>query len=714
MIMTPQRTGFTLFIVLLFLGAVTSASLAAPQTPLPGPLSTPDTPVANDPLYLPLVINGKGTQPVVTSEWTQHAHDAMHTSYTPQAVATPWHWKWAWNGPDAQGKIVSGKIGLPRDSQPITGGGRVYIAAGASGVFALNNSNGAPVWNRNPGGAINATPAYDPASDSLYVVSTNGQLYRLNAATGQTSGNFDSQSTSTLPLPPALYGDRVYFSMGTHVYAIQKATLAVAWSYDAGANVDTPPAFSPATGLVVAASADLYVHAIHDSNGSRAWRVKPTPLSPGEPGDNQPNAQVSYGWPVIAEGHGLVLVRLRLNWQTLWTWNPWPDTNAQMRANLTGRPDQQSVVALHLSDGGAAFVANVGNGGFGDGGYLAMGPQPVVKRFADGSEVSYVVMRGSACINSPCDGRYDSHFGEMLLDSSTVPGFQAGDVRFMQNTFFPTDEQPNLSMSGDDLFGGHWMFGIAHQITDRSSSRGVSSSIPITTKNLPHIITSASNCAFSSGHSCPNGLVQDGDPRTIPGGFYIYYNQGKVYDQHWSGYAAWVVSGNTIYFVSTDGALIALETGAAAQNDTISQDLVQQESLPPVLADPILYTQAREFAGSVATVDGEIKYEFNNGKAVLLGFHYPHQGAFKALIRVNAWKNFSIPPDRLYATGQNVRVHGLIVWYQGDPVIDVRQPDQIEILNEGGAVDAPLMSGLFLDRILTAIVWNPLGVWLRY
>ena len=175
-----------------------------------------------------------------------------------------------------------------------------------------------------------------------------------------------------------------------------------------------------------------------------------------------------------------------------------------------------------------------------------------------------------------------------------------------------------------------------------------------------------------------------------------------------------MVSGNTIYFVSTDGALIALETGAAAQNDTISQDLVQQESLPPVLADPILYTQAREFAGSVATVDGEIKYELNNGKAVLLGFQYPHQGAFKALIPVDDWKNFSIPPDRLYATGQNVRVHGLIVWYQGDQVIDVRQPDQIEILNEGGAAGAPLTSGLFLDRILTAIVWNPLGVWLRY
>lgn len=47
---------------------------------------------------------------------------------------------------------------------------------------------------------------------------------------------------------------------------------------------------------------------------------------------------------------------------------------------------------------------------------------------------------------------------------------RAGDVRFMENTFFPTDEQANLSMSGDFIFGAHWMFGLAHQILDRSHS----------------------------------------------------------------------------------------------------------------------------------------------------------------------------------------------------------------------------------------------------
>ncbi|MER3457429.1 MAG: hypothetical protein C4309_01070, partial [Chloroflexota bacterium] len=68
--------------------------------------------------------------PGAPTEWTQFAHDAQHTSYTDQVVPTPWRWKWAWNGPDPNGAVSPGKFGLPRNVQPITGGGRVYIAAG--------------------------------------------------------------------------------------------------------------------------------------------------------------------------------------------------------------------------------------------------------------------------------------------------------------------------------------------------------------------------------------------------------------------------------------------------------------------------------------------------------------------------------------------------------------------------------------------------------
>ena len=102
----------------------------------------------------------------------------------------------------------------------------------------------------------------------------------------------------------------------------------------------------------------------------------------------------------------------------------------------------------------------------------------------------------------------------------------------------------------------------------------------------------------------------------------------------------------------------------------------------PVLATPIPYTLARQNAGSVGVVHGQIQYVFNNGKEVLLGFQYPHQGAFKALILAEDWKNFASNPEILFTVGQTVRVSGSIAWFQGDPAIYVREPGQIQLIGD--------------------------------
>lgn len=657
------------------------------SAPFPTPTPTPTSPATATPTATrtptPTATPTQGAPPPAgPSEWTQFAHDAQRTSYNALAVPTPWRWKWSWNGPNATGGISSGKSGLPRNSQPVTGGGRVYIAAGSRGVFALDNANGAVLWNKSPGGNINSTPAYDADTGALFVVSSNGTLYKLNAASGATLASFAGGATNDLPLPPAIAGAHVFFSMGNNVFAIDKNSMQQVWSYAAGSPVDTPPAYSATRDFIVVATRDLYVHAIRNSNGGQAWRTKTTVLEQGDPRSSGYNnyALVSRGWPVIAEQNGVVLIKLQLDWGTLWTWSPWPANNSTMRSNLTGSPDNQALLALDLDNGATAFTANVGHGGFGDGDYMPMGPMPVVKRFTDGSEVAYVVMRGSPCLGSTCDGRWDARLGEMLLDNSTVSGFSAGQVRFMDNTFFPTDEQAFLSMAGDQIFGGHWMFGLAHQILDRSASRGASANSAITTADLPHIITSASNCGFSTSHYCPNGLIQDGDSRSIPGGFYIYYNQGAVYDRYWSEYASWVVSNNTLYFVSTDGALVALETG---QPTGVAAQVPAEQAaaqLSYVNEGVIDYSAARAYAGRTFTVEGEVHDVFNNGKAVYLTFKTPHQGAFLARILKADWGSFSQPAETLYTAGQRVQISGLIEWYQGDPVIYVRHPDQIRVL----------------------------------
>jgi hypothetical protein len=76
---------------------------------------------------------------------------------------------------------------------------------------------------------------------------------------------------------------------------------------------------------------------------------------------------------------------------------------------------------------------------------------------------------------------------------------------------------------------------------------------------------------------------------------------------------------------------------------------------------------------------GRMRHIVNNGKQVLLGFHSPHQGYFKVLIPKAHWAQFGGAPDKRYRVGQRVRVSGAIAWYQGDPAVYARAPEQIEV-----------------------------------
>lgn len=633
------------------------------------------------------------TVPENPAEWHQHAHDAQRTGYTAQVVPYPWRWRWVWNGSNASGGInkVTSSGSLPRNVQPVTGGGRVYIAAGADGVFALREDNGQQVWRRGGIGDIRSTVAYDPDTQSVFALSASGRLYQLRASDGAILNQFNTGKSSDLPLPPLLLRDRVVFSMGNSVYALNKQTMQQIWTYNAGNNVvvAVPPAYSASRDLVIVATEpDLYVHAIRNSNGTLRWRVRPVHASRRF----EDPTQYRYGWPVIADSTGLVLIKVRLDWQVLW--RDYPQTNAGIRQLLSSNPGEQALFALRLDDGAVPFICNVGHGGYGDSDYLPMGPQPVVKRLPNGKEVVYTIVRARQAY----DSRWDSHFGEMVLDNSTVPGLQAGDIRFIAFDWPPgsdtpyllTDEQPNVSMAGDILFGGHWEAGFALRILDRSDARG-SFTNRITSQRLATVVTSQEEggCSLSASHYCSSGLYCT---RPYDFGFYIYYRQGTVYDRFWSEYATWVVSNENVYFRSCDGAIVALTSG----NPQASRAPVRSVSRTQPVADTsvvatIPITEARKWAGRKVKVTGTLRYLVNNGKHVLLAFARPHQGAFKAIIQKQHWAKFAEPPEQLYMSGQELQITGVIGWYQGDPVIYVTEPSQIlPVVRAGkGAHHAP-------------------------
>lgn len=674
----------------IYLPTLLSQQPAASPTPTPTPTPTASpTPTATP--------TGQPSPPPAGEEWSQHAHNAQRTGYTSQVVNTPWRWRWSWNGPNNTGGISAGKTGLPRNVQPVTGGGRVYVAAGSRGVYALRETDGGEVWNVRPGGSFSSTIAYDKDTQAVFALSTNGRLYKLNAATGSVMGEVNANATSPLSLPPAVLSDRVVFAMGNRVFAVNKATLQPIWVYDAGSAVETPPSCSASRNRVIVGTADLHVHAIENSNGSRAWRVRPvhSSLAAGETPDGRDFAEFRHGWPVIADNLGYVLMKVRLDNNALWDiGDPWPMTNEAMRSALLAKPEEQGLFVLDLDDGRVPFVANVPHSGWGDSGYLPMGPQPVVKTLSSGQQVAYVVIRGAP---SWIMTNSDSAFGEMVLDD-TISSYQPGYVRFIQYgnswanenwgdvgfAFPPSDEHPNLTMAGDYLFAGHWALGLAIQLKDRSPARGAWGT-RITSSPLPHFVSSVSSGGFSPTHYRDGPFGQEPDWRAVPFGFYIYYGQGAIYDRYWGEYSVWVVSNDNVYFRSTDGAIVALTGGSPTAAHTLADQpahIAIATPEPPQPVEPVVipHSQVREWAGRLAAVEGTLRYVFNNGKHVLLGFAHPHQGAFKVLIRKEHWPAFGGSPEERYQVGDHVRVTGLIEWYQGDPAIYAATPAQIGTL----------------------------------
>lgn len=659
-----------------------------------------------------------GTQ--TTLEWTQFGHDAQRTSYTSQSVATPWKYKWQWNGAGADGKKQAGHLSVPDLVQPITGGGRIYMPA-ANTLYALNPTNGSQMWTRTSIGTLASTAIYD--QENIYIASGNSILYKLDAVTGAIKSQFTA--ASALNLAPLLSGNYIYVVSANGVlYKIDKNTMTKVWEYSAGSPGATPASFSQSKDMVILVSQDLFVHGVRNTDGTRAWRVKPTirTYTTADPASNLTEAL--EGWPVIAEQHGMVFVRYRLEWQTLFdgpgTNGTFPTTNAAARTFLINNAKQQALFALNITDGSTAFVPNAGNGGAGDGGYLPMGPQPVIRNI-NGAEVAYMLWRNPQSCDAGgwCDFREEATMGEMVLDSTTVPGYSAGDMRFVswrdpqnpQNYFrnMQTDEMMYITGSGNALFHGHWVSAQAYSITDRSNSLGDTYVNPIKTSNLPNIIWrqvycpptnsqcnpqnfpggsgfsyGPSNCPFDAIHRyCVNGLYSYGDQRGFPPGFYEYWN-----DSNGGSTPFVIVSANLVLVKTNDGAIIALDNGnplAFANSSNLSYN---QETQKDVLGDTIekiptiSFQDAPNYVGKNVIVEGVLRSAVNRRpKAVYLGFTNPHDGAL--LIRVFEKDISQFSYDLMTLKGKKVRVKGFVTlyWPEGkDPEIIVTDPSQIEIL----------------------------------
>lgn len=608
----------------------------------------------------------KNASQAAVDEWTQDGHDAQRTGVTSEEPVLPWTYLWSFNGSDATGSASAHKYDAPKEARIVTGGSYVYVPAGIKGLYALSKTNGSIAWNIT-NTSFNASPVYDPTSQTVFAGGADGQVYKINANTGSILGTFNTGSPVNKAL--LLTGGYIYsVSNNGNLNKIAISNVAPVWTYTAGSAGQTPVSYSSIKDVLVYATADLNVHAVNNSNGSLKWKVKPTPNNPGDPA--APNittvngtklgTQFEFGWPVIAEQHGVVFVRIQLPHKAMNSYNGntlgiFPTDQSVTRQWLINNPGQKNLFALNLDDGSEKFIPAVGYGSTED--YLAnppanmgntygvMGSMPIVKVFPDGKEVVYIHFRNGQ--SNPPDYRWDSGMGEMVLDDTTITGLKAGDLRFVKmnisagNGMVPmggnsytyiTDEQTPLSLAGTTLFNAHWAASTSVKITDRSPSRGLTYADPITTTNNMPVIRAQKSCSnfnpVSHSTTCALQYVTDGGRYFSGPGFWGYWNvvdppgwRTGITPSVGSSYSSGVQPRYT--FVS-DGLIIVEGNGGDLivfkHSGTTTQNSPTPPSASSVVSGPISPSPAASVSNKLGDLDANGKVDIFDYNALLTNF----------------------------------------------------------------------------------------------
>ena len=477
-------------------------------------------------------------------EWTQEAGNAQRTGYSPIEPKTPWKLLWQWNASAADGS-ASCPDGNPAhghcypvqvQTYTVAGGGKIFVPASGNGLYGLDDHTGAVAWHIS-NATFNASPAY--YNGYVYAGAADGRLFKIDAQTGSAQ---TYNAGSAINRGILVTGGSVFaLTQNGQLHRVDAASFSRQWVYSSGstASVATGLAYSASRGVIIFGTDDLYVHAVAFDNGIAKWRVKPTPHTPGFP------YQFLLHWPVVAEQNGVVFVRMRLaHPDALWQF-PRVQNNAEARSYLTNNTGAQNLFALDLDDGSKNFIPALGFSGPEDlsaeplaqstcgqslCAYLLTGPVPVVKVTSDGEEVAYMPFRSQQ--GNPDDARWDAHMGEMVLNNNTIGGLSAGDFRFIQmgrrnSSINVADELGPISMAGDMIFHAHWGAAETVEILDRSDSRGITDSNPITTAERPTIIRRMQPCGtpnFTTHYTtCGMTLFNDSRYWAAPG-FWTYWN----------------------------------------------------------------------------------------------------------------------------------------------------------------------------------------------
>jgi outer membrane protein assembly factor BamB len=207
--------------------------------------------------------------------------NAAHTGvYTGRAIAVP-DLKWKFS---TKGKVIA---------SPALAGGTLYIGSTDGNFYALDAASGTQRWKFATHARIVSSAAV--ANGMVFFASYDHNFYALDAATGALKWKYDFAgerrfaaehihgtypAAETMPDPfdfyassPALWNGALFFGNGNGmITALDAASGAVKWTFKAGDTVHASPAI--ANGVLYVGSWDSYFYALDAATGKELWRFK--------------------------------------------------------------------------------------------------------------------------------------------------------------------------------------------------------------------------------------------------------------------------------------------------------------------------------------------------------------------------------------------------------------------------------------------------------
>jgi outer membrane protein assembly factor BamB len=193
-------------------------------------------------------------------------------------------------------------------SSPTLSGGIVYVGSSDGYLYALDAKTGAEVWRFNAASPVTSTPAV--AGGNVYLGTYDGRFMALKAGSGEVVWTVKTGSEAPLAWgyesgdfftsSPTVFDGRVLFGSGDGaLYAVEGGTGRQLWKFETGGRVRSTPAVDG--GTVYVGSFDGSLYAVDLLSGQLKWRydTEGKGLNSGDFGYDRKSIQSS---PAVADG----------------------------------------------------------------------------------------------------------------------------------------------------------------------------------------------------------------------------------------------------------------------------------------------------------------------------------------------------------------------------------------------------------------------------